>query len=153
MKIIKKTFEYCSKNKAVAGFLTIFSIGISLYSIIKEPPITQDTRVIKGHIDPNSCKFRGNIKDSNYKGKLTIRKDHNPQDIKKYFSIYESFQLLETKNGYKKLNSLFQNLENISTVNKNNIEVSGCLRTNKGIFYITKHSYDSSNPIYISIND
>ncbi|MCK4493453.1 MAG: hypothetical protein KAU26_05325 [Methylococcales bacterium] len=152
MNRIKKFFEYCSENKPVAGFLTIFGIGLGLYSIIKEPSFIQDTRVIKGYINPNSCKFKENIKESNYKGKLTIRKNHNPEDIKKYISIYKNFQPLETKNGYKKLNSLFQSLENVSTVNENNIEVSGCLRTNKGIFYITKSTFDrADNPVYLYI--
>ena len=151
MNRIKKLFEDLSENKAIKGLSYLVSFVGVVFTVIS----SQDTQGIKHFPAPFSdCKFKENIKESNYKGKLTIQKNHNPEDIKKYISIYKNFQSLETKNGYKKLNSLFQNLENISTTNEEDIEISGCLRTNKGIFYITKSSYNrSSKPIYISIND
>lgn len=61
-----------------------------------------------------------------------------------YLTIYENFVQLPTNKGYRILNSL----------NKNNIfdskndmfaEVAGYIRTNEGVFYITKYSYNNRN--------
>ncbi len=61
-----------------------------------------------------------------------------------YLTIYKDFVQLPTKKGYYILSSPHKH-SIFSAKTENFIEVAGYLRTNNGIFYITKYSYDHRN--------
>ena len=59
---------------------------------------------------------------------------------KPYFTIYENFVDIPTPKGYLLLNSP-KTEDMYKTYLEKDIEVSGYIRTNNGIFYMTKYSY------------
>lgn len=61
-----------------------------------------------------------------------------------YLTIYEDFVQLPTQKGYHILNSLNKN-DIYDIKNDTFPEVAGYIRTNEGIFYITKHSYNNKD--------
>lgn len=100
-------------------------------------------------------KFSNNgVYNENYtrakKGTLVINENW-AQEWKKYASIYEDFVKLPANKGYKILNS--PNSNDIYQIrNESDLEASGYIKTNNGIFYFTQYSFQSSkSPKFIEL--
>ena len=93
---------------------------------------------IKSYLPPKEKPFKEDFTKSK-QGLLVVTSDWKKK-WKPYFTIYENFVDIQTPKGYLLLNS--PKTEDLyKTYLEKDVEVSGYIRTNNGIFYMTKYSY------------
>ena len=163
IKTILERFSNLSKNKQfiiLGGMILLIVLLLISGGIGSNNEFKNTNNGIQGNgnsIQKNNGNIQGDVtynisnspKAKPFKENFTLKKggqfvvvDNWKEKWKSYLTIYKNFVDILTPNGYLLLNS--PNKKDVEKFyKKENIEVSGYIRTTNGIFYMTKYSYDN----------
>lgn len=133
-----------SKSKSVRNFsFLIIILGIILFLFQKEKPNVPQVNPVKSkpiYANPPETQAYNHSYTFKVKGMFNVNKDWKKSWLK-YLTYYKNFVSMDTPKGYYLLSSPDQH-SYLKSSKEKRIEISGYIRTNQGIFYVTKYSFD-----------